>query len=153
MPGKLTATRAGDAGAGLVGQAGHGVLLVEDDRHPAPAGGEVGRHRDVAAEADDDVGAGPVEHAGGFADGAAQPDGDLEQVGAGPARQRHRRDQLEGVAGLGDDAVLEAARRAEAGDLDARARAGAGRRRWPAAGRCVRRCRRRRGVRACRSRA
>ena len=107
-----------DPGAGLVGQAGYGVLLVHEQGQPAPPSGEVGRHRDVAAVADDDVGPDPVEDREGLLDGRAQPDRHLEEVGVGLARQRDRRDQLERVARLGHHPVLEAARRAEAGDLD-----------------------------------
>ena len=68
--------------------------------------------------------------------------GTRSEVGVRPPRQRDRRDQLERVAGLGHDPGLESARGAEAGDLDAGSRAGAGRRRWRAAGRCGRPSRR-----------
>jgi hypothetical protein len=93
---------------------------VEDDRYLAAAGGEVRRHRDVAPEADDHVGTGPVEHAGGVADGAPEAPRHLEQVDVRLARERDGRDQLEGVPGLGDDPGLQSAGRAEAGDLDVR---------------------------------
>ena len=39
-----------------VGHAGPGVRLVDDDRQALPAGGEVGRHGHVAADAHDDLG-------------------------------------------------------------------------------------------------
>ncbi len=71
-----------------VGQAGAGVLLVHDDRDPAPARGEVGRGRDVAAEADDDLGAGFVDRRAGREDGAAHRRGQPGQVGRGAARER-----------------------------------------------------------------
>ena len=116
----------GDAGAGLVGQARHGVLLVQDDRYLAAAGGEVRRHRHVAAEADDHVGTGPVEHPRGVADRTAQPGRDLEQVDVRLAWERDGRDQLERVPGLGDDPGLQAACRAETGDLDVRVEAAQG---------------------------
>ena len=75
-------------GADPVGQPGPGVGLVDDDRD-APAGGEVGGQRDVAAEADDDVGAGLVEHTASGPGRAGQPGGHGEQARGGPARQRH----------------------------------------------------------------
>ena len=61
VSGKLVATCVANRAPSLVGEAGQGVLLVHDERQLAAAGGEVRRHRDVAAEADDDVGADPVE--------------------------------------------------------------------------------------------
>ena len=113
----------GDPGTGLVGQAGQGVLLVHDERQLAAAGGEVGRHRDVAAVADHHVRADPVEDRHRLLDRAPQPAGDPQQVGVGAPRHRHRRDQLQRVAGLGHHAVLQAPGRAEAGDLHGRVEA------------------------------
>ena len=88
--------------ADLVGQADPGVGLVHDDRHPA-ARGEVGGQRDVAAEADHDVRADPVEHLAGLLDRAAHLERQLEQVDVRLPRHRHRRDHLQLVAARRDD--------------------------------------------------
>ena len=77
VSGKLTATRRAIRAPALLARPGSGVLLVDDERHLAAPGGEVGRHRDVAAVADDHVGPDPVEHREGLLDRAAQPARDL----------------------------------------------------------------------------
>ncbi len=88
-------------------------------RPPAPgarsaARRQVGGQRDVAAEADDDVGVDVVEHGAGLPDGAPHPQRQAQQVAAGLARQRHRRDELEVVAALGHQPGLQAALRCRA---------------------------------------
>ena len=54
----------GEPRAQLVGDAGDRVALVHDDGHVPAPGHQVGRHRDVAAEADHDVGTDAVEDVG-----------------------------------------------------------------------------------------
>ena len=110
----------GEPDAELVGDARQRVALVHDQRQPAAPGGEVGRHRDVAAEPDDHVGADPVDHLERGLDRAAQPGRDPGRSALGRRGSRHRRDQLERVARLGDDPGLQAARGAQRGHLDAR---------------------------------
>jgi len=61
----------------------------------------------------------PVDDRQRLAHGTAQPPGHPEQVGVEAAWQRDRRDQLERVTGLRHHPGLEAAGRAQAGDLDA----------------------------------
>ena len=90
VPGKLTATRSATRAPALLASPGSGVLLVDDQRQLPPAGGEVGRHRDVAAVADHHVGPHPVEDVEGLADRAAQPGRHLEQVGVGAPRAAAR---------------------------------------------------------------
>ena len=65
---------------------------------PPAARGEVGGGRDVAAEADDDLGAGLVDRRAGREDGAAQRRGQPGQVGRGAARERHLGDRAQRVA-------------------------------------------------------
>ncbi len=108
--------RVGVPGADLVGQARAGVGLVDDDRHAEPLGGEVAGQRDVAAEADDAVGLGALQDLLGGLDGAAQPPGDGDQFGGGPAGQRYGRDQRQFVAALGHEPGLQALLGAECGD-------------------------------------
>ena len=103
VSGKLVATWSVNRAPSLLAMPGRALPSCTTIGSVPPAGGEVGRHRDVAAEADDDVGADPVDDLQGGLDRAAQPGRDPGQVGVGAARQRHRRDQLERVAGLGDD--------------------------------------------------
>jgi hypothetical protein len=91
---------------------------VHDQRDPAAAGGEVGGHRHVAAEADHHVRADPVEDVQRRGHRTAEPVRHAEQVGRRLARQRHRRDQLERVARLRHHPDLEAAGGAQRGDLD-----------------------------------
>ena len=105
----------GEPGADPVGQARARVGLVHDDRHAAP-GPEVGGQRDVAAEPDDDVGVDLREHLPHPADGRAHPTGQAQQVGAGLARERDGRDQLEGVAPRRDERGVQPAFRAQGGD-------------------------------------
>ncbi len=107
----------GESRAELVGDTRDRVALVHDQRDAATPGDEVGRHGDVPAEADDDIGLDPVDHLAGRLDRLAQLGGHQHQVLAGLARQRHGRHQLEVVAGLRDQRHLEAARRAEADDV------------------------------------
>ena len=124
-PHRVRQVRVGEAGRHVVGHpgtepvgdAGHRVALVDHDRHAALAGGEVGRHRHVAAEADDDVGADAVDHLEGGGPRGAQPGRRTQQVGAGTPRKGHPRHVLERQPGLGHEARLEALTRAEAGDL------------------------------------
>ena len=119
VSGKLVATWSVNRAPSLFAMPGSALPSCTTIGTLPPAGREVGRHRDVAAEADHHVGADPVDDLQGGLDRAAQPGRDPEQVGARAARQRHRRDQLERVARLGDDPALEPARGAERGDLDA----------------------------------
>jgi hypothetical protein len=92
----------------LVGPARTGVRLVHHNRHAATAGSQVGGHRHVAAEPDDDVGVDIVEHRAGLFHGATHPQRQPQQITAGLARQRYRRDQLEVVAAFGNQPGLEA---------------------------------------------
>ena len=121
VSGKLTATRSRDPGAGLVGQAGQ-RRSARGPRAAACGGGRRGRpasRRSRRSRRPRRAGPGrgpPASRLTAPRSRAGHP----EQVGVGPARQRHRRDQLERVAGLRDHAVLQAARRAQAGDLDGR---------------------------------
>ncbi len=103
----------------LVRDAGHGVALVHHERQASPARGQVGRHGDVAAVADHHVGAHPVDHVEGGAHRPEQPGRHLDQVRRGAARERHRRDQLQRVAGFGDHPLLQPLRGAQRGHLDA----------------------------------
>ena len=96
---------AAPAGAEPVGDAGAGVLLVDDDRHaPAPRG-EVGGRADVATEADDDLGRGLVDGGAGGGDRGPEVAGQAQQVTARPPRQRD----------LGHEAQVDAAGRHEPG--------------------------------------
>ena len=62
-----------------IGLAQHGVLLVQHGRQPAQAGGDHGRHRGVAAEADDGrrarCGRAPARHRTGRGRATASPSG------------------------------------------------------------------------------
>ena len=109
---------AGQPGTEAIRQARKGVALVHDQRQPTPPGRQVGRHGDVAAEADHDVGPHPVEDLAGGPDRRAQPARHPQQVDRGPAWQRHRRHQLERVARLRHHPGLQPAGRAQRGDLD-----------------------------------
>ena len=83
----------------------------------APAArGQVGGQRDVAAEADHDVGVDVVEHRAGLPDGAAHPQRQPHQVAGRLAGQRHRRDELEVVTAFGHQPGLQAALGAQRGD-------------------------------------
>jgi hypothetical protein len=93
---------------------------VHHDRDAALAGREVGRHGDVAAEADDDIGLDPVDDLERRTLRSAEPLRGLQQGLARLARQRDARHELEREACLGDQPRLEAGLRAEAGDLDRR---------------------------------
>ena len=104
-----------EPGADPVGEARPRVGLVHDDRHAA-AGAEVGGQGDVAAEPDDDVGVDLGEHLPHPADGRAHPTGQAQEVGAGLARQRDRRDQLQRVAARRDEGGVQAAIGAEGRD-------------------------------------
>ena len=104
----------------LVGQARECVLLVEDDRYPASAGGEVDRGRDVATETEHHVGLHPAQQVRRRPNGPGQPQRHQSQLPPRPARQRNRRDQLERQAGRRDDGGLQAAGRAHDGDAHPR---------------------------------
>jgi hypothetical protein len=82
-----------------------------------PAGGEVGRHGHVAAEAHHDLGPHAVEHCPGRQHRVAQPARRLQQGPVQFARQRHRRDEFERVAAGRDERGVQAADGAEGGDL------------------------------------
>ena len=110
----------GEPGAQPVGQARPRVRLVHDDRHPAPPGRQVGGGRDVPAEADEHLGPGPVQHAGGRVDGARQPAGHGQQLRRHAARHGHGRDELERVSAQRDQPGLQAALGAQARHLDVR---------------------------------
>ena len=90
-----------------VGQAGAGVLLVDDDRHAGLPGGQVGGGGDVSAEADDDVGLHGLDGLGGCADRFSQPVRQTQQVPAGASRQGDPGNQGQLEAGLGNQAVLQ----------------------------------------------
>ena len=79
------------------------------------AGGQVGGHGDVAAEPDDDLGLDALEHRRGRGDGLAHA---RRACGAAsrfdPARQRHRRDELERVPARRDERGVEALERCPA---------------------------------------
>jgi hypothetical protein len=109
-----------EPGAELVRDAGERVALVDDQGKPSPARSQIRRHRHVATEPDDHVGAHPVEHGDRLAHRVAQPAGREEQVGVHTPRQRHRGHQLQRVAGCRDQRRLESARSAQAGDLQVR---------------------------------
>ena len=135
----------GQARRAPVGQARLGVGLVHDDRDRQAPRGEVGRHGDVAAEADDDVGAAPVRAPAEAARTASRTRARRGHQGAvEPARQRHRRHEFERVAARRDERGVQALRGAERGDRRWSGRAGAPRRRGSSPARCARRCRRRR---------
>jgi hypothetical protein len=91
--------------ADLVRQARPRVGVVHHDRQPA-ACGEVGGQRDVAAEADHDVRADPLQHLAGDLDGRAHFQRQLEQVRVRLPRHRHRRDHLQRVPPTRDDRLL-----------------------------------------------
>ena len=106
----------GEAGAEPVGQAGPGVLLVDDDRRAAAPGSEVGRGRDVAAEADDDLGAGAVDGVLGGTHRAAQVGRQPQQVTGGTPRERHLGHLEQRVAALGHEPRLQPGGGAQGGD-------------------------------------
>ena len=97
--GRSTATCRVSRAPSRLATPGPGVLLVHDDRH-ADAGGRRGRpgRADVAAEADDDVRAGLLDRRSAARTAAVEAARQPQQVGAGPARQRHPRDGQQGVA-------------------------------------------------------
>ena len=78
---------------------------------------KVGRQRDVAAEADHDIGVDVVEHRAGLLDGAAQPHRQPQQVSGGSAGQRHGRYELEVVTAFGHQPGFQATFGAQRGDL------------------------------------
>ena len=126
-------TRAGQRGAGeggehrgsepcgdLVGDAGNGILFLDDHRDAQATGGQVGRHRDVAPEPAHHIRLGLPQDAFRGPHRAGQPERHLQQVEAGLSGQRHCGHEFEDEAGLRDDASLQAAGRADAGDLHLR---------------------------------
>jgi len=100
--------------------AGQGILLVHDDRDAEPLGREVGRHRHVAAEPDDDVGVGRSDRACGRIDGSAQPARYFQQLHGRAARQRHPRDHRHRQVVLGEHRALESFDRPDAVQGDGR---------------------------------
>ncbi len=92
-----------------------GVGLVDDQRDPPPARRQVGGDGDVAAEADDDVGADPLEHRLRGAHRRPESSRRREQRASRPARQRDRRDELERVPAGGDERGVQTLRRAQCG--------------------------------------
>ena len=97
----------GPGGAQPVGQPRAGVLLMDDDRHPGLPGGQVGRGRHVAAEADDDVGPDRLNGLRGRADRLSQPVRQTQQVSAGTPRQRDPGNESQLQAGLGHQPLLQ----------------------------------------------
>ena len=83
----------GQPGAEPVGDARPRVGLVHDDRDLAPAGGEVGRQRDVTTEADDDVG--PTSRSTASTALRPRAAARTQQRRVDLAWKRYRRDQLE----------------------------------------------------------
>ena len=128
--GTAASTRSAVRAPDLVGDAGAGVGFVDHHRNaPAPqrpaARGQVGRQRDVAAEADHHVGVRRRRAPRGSPGSARRTrDGSRSQVAVGFARQRHRRDEFEVVAAFGDQPGLQAARGAQRGDPDPRIQRG-----------------------------
>ena len=102
------------AGADPVGPARAGVGFVDHHGDAAPARGQVRGQRDVAAEADDDVGADVVEHGAGLPDRPAHPHRQPQQVTGRLAGQRHRRDQFEVIAAFGHQPGFQPALRCPA---------------------------------------
>jgi hypothetical protein len=100
----------------LVGQAGAGVLLVDDDRYAASSGREVGGRRHVATETHDHLGVHRGDRGVRRGHGAAERTREPEQVGRRAARHRHLGDEREVVAAGRDQARLEALRRAQRDD-------------------------------------
>ena len=94
------------------------VLLVHDHRDAPATGREVGGRRDVAAEADDDLGAGGDDGLLGGGDGATQVRGQPQEVAGRAPRERHLRHLEQAVAPLGDEAGLEPGGGAQRRDLD-----------------------------------
>ena len=109
------AVRGGDGDPGgvpradLVGEAGAGVGLVDDDRHTQALGGEIAGQGHVTAEADDRVGLGALQDLLGGLDRAAQPARGRRSVRGWACAERDRWDQRQGVAPLGNEPGLEAA--------------------------------------------
>lgn len=138
---KVSATARAHEAPSLVGQAGPGILLVDDHRHAAATRGKVGGRGDVAAEADDDVRTDALDRSLRRAHGPGETAREHDEVRAGTAGQGHARHVRQGVPGLGDQPVLQTLLGAQDQDLHLLAggvRAGPGgcaeRPRWPGAG-------------------
>ena len=111
---------AGHPGGQAVGDPGHGVLLVQDDRHALHPGGQRHRQGDVAAHAADHVEAVLAQQPPGREGAADGRERGLEGLGGQPARQGQDGQQVEGEAGLGHRPGLDAPGRA--GEADGRLR-------------------------------
>src|SRR5437764_567952 len=84
-----------------------------------PSGREVGRRRDVPAEADDHLGVDPRDRLARRGDRGDQPRRQPDDVEAEPARQRHPRHLVQLVATRGHQPRLEPGRGAEREDARA----------------------------------
>src|SRR5262249_28333685 len=108
----------GEQGTDPVGQARLDVRVVDHDGYLAAPGRQVRGGGHVSAEADHDPRPGPVQDLPGGAHRVGQPLGDAQQVRGRLARQRDRRDEREVVPAQRDQAGLQAALGAEAGERD-----------------------------------
>ena len=111
---------ASDESTDPVCQPGAGVCLVHDDRHSRrSARRQIGRHGDVSAEAHHHIRVCVIEHGPGLPDGCSDPPRQSDQVAVELARQRHRGDESQLIAALGNQPLLQASSGAKGRDTDA----------------------------------
>jgi hypothetical protein len=97
----------GDPSGQTVRDAGHGVLLVQDDRDPCPPGSDCDRQRDVRAHAADHVEPIPADEPLGGQSAADGRERGGHGLDGGPPEQRQNRQQVEREASFRHGAGLD----------------------------------------------